>query len=222
MVSGWGEFALAFALFLASHAIPARPALRARLVARLGTATYVALYSAVSLALLYWLIVAAARAPYIELWAPARWQYAVPHVAMSVALIIAALALGRPNPLSFGGADDAAFDPARPGIVGLSRHPILVALALWAGGHLVPNGDLAHALLFGAFLAMALGGGALIDRRKRRLLGEATWRRFAAARPSVAEFLTPATAARIAAGLAAYYALVKLHPWFAGAAAAAP
>lgn len=222
MLAGWFEFVLVFALFIASHAIPARPAMRARLVARLGAPTYVALYSAVSLALLYWLIGAAARAPYVELWAPARWQFIVPHAAMSFALIIAALALGRPNPLSFGGAHDEAFDPARPGIVGATRHPILLALALWAGGHLVPNGDLAHVLLFGVFLAMALGGGAIIDRRKRRQLGAATWARFAAARPRLADFLTLATAARLAAALAAQYALTKLHPWFAGVAAATP
>ena len=222
MPPGWFEFAFVFALFIASHAIPARPAVRARFVARLGTPLYVTAYSVVSLALLFWLIGAAARAPYVELWAPARWHYIVPHATMSVALIVAALALGRPNPLSFGGANDAAFDPARPGVVGATRHPILVALALWAGGHLVPNGDLAHALLFGVFLAMALGGMRIIDRRKRRLLGAATWARFAAARPRLAEFLNIATAARIGAALAAQYALIKLHPWFAGVAAATP
>lgn len=220
MLSGWGEFALAFALFVASHAIPARPAVRARLVSAIGTPSYIALYSAVSLALLYWLIGAAARAPYVELWGFARWQIGVPHAAMTVALVIVALALGRPNPLSFGGAHDDRFDPTRPGIVGVFRHPILVALALWAGSHIVPNGDLAHVLLFGAFLVMAIGGMAVIDRRKRRLLGADAWRRYAAARPKFAEFLTAATAARVAAAFLAQAALIELHVWFAGVAAA--
>ncbi|MBL8587436.1 MAG: NnrU family protein [Methylobacteriaceae bacterium] len=218
-VADWGEFALAFALFLLTHALPARPKARAAFVAALGAPLYVTLYSAVSLALLYWLIGATARAPYVELWGFARWQMLVPQLAMLVACALAALAIGRPNPLSFGGARNAAFDPARPGIVGLTRHPILAALALWAGAHLVPNGDLAHVVLFGLFLAMALIGMRALDARQRRAMGAEAWARAAAARLRPSEFLTAATAARLAAGLAVYALLVLTHRWFAGVAA---
>jgi uncharacterized membrane protein len=87
-----------------------------------------------------------------------------------------ALSIGRPNPFSFGGARNDLFDPARPGIVRWSRHPLLAALALWAAAHVVPNGDLAHVILFGTFAAFAVLGGRLIDRRKRRGMG-ADWQR---------------------------------------------
>ena len=60
--TGWLDLAMAFVLFLASHSLPARPAVRSRLVAALGEAGYLVLYSAVSLLALTWLIVAAGRA----------------------------------------------------------------------------------------------------------------------------------------------------------------
>jgi uncharacterized membrane protein len=35
-----------------------------------------------------------------------------------------------------------------PGVAGMSRHPLLLALPLGAGGDLVPNGDFVHVILF--------------------------------------------------------------------------
>ncbi len=218
-MGGWTEFILAFAAFFASHAIPARPAVRARLVARLGRAGYGAAYGIVSLLVLAWLIGAAGRAPYVELWPWAPWQAHVPVTLMLPVCLILALALGRPNPFSFGGARNDAFDPARPGIVRWLRHPVLAALALWAGAHLVPNGDLAHVFLFGLFAGFALLGMRIIDRRKARLMG-AEWDRL---RAEVARApLTPrplswgGAVVRLALGVAAYGALIALHPWLFG------
>ena len=87
-------------------------------------------------------------------------------------LIILVLAAGRPNPLSFGGRR-TGFDPARPGIAGFARHPLLWALFLWSGAHLLVNGDLTHVILFGAFAIFCLMGMGLLDRRRRREMGEA-------------------------------------------------
>jgi hypothetical protein len=63
MNGGWAEFATAYAAFLLSHAVPARPAARGRLTAALGERGYLLAYSAVSLAALVWLIAATERAP---------------------------------------------------------------------------------------------------------------------------------------------------------------
>jgi uncharacterized membrane protein len=41
----------------------------------------------------------------------------------------------------------------------------------------VPNGDLAHVLLFGLFGAFSIVGMLAIDARKQRMLGAAEWRR---------------------------------------------
>jgi uncharacterized membrane protein len=227
-MSSWVEFATALVVFFASHAVPTRPAVKGRLVAVLGSAGFTLAYSVLSTAVLAWLIVAAGRAPYVQLWLPAAWQAWGPALAMPLACLLLAHAIGQPNPLSFGGARPERFDPERPGIAGVARHPLLLALALWAGAHLLPNGDLAHGLLFGLFLGFSLLGMALIDRRKRRQMGEADWSRLAA-RTSLwplAALITgrwhPTLAPdfpRLIAAAALYGALLWLHPPLIGVSA---
>jgi uncharacterized membrane protein len=215
----WGEFALAFAAFFLTHALPIRPPLRPWLVAVLGPRGFALGYSALSLAVLAWLIGAAGRAPFLPLWPWAPWQLLVPLAAMLPVCLILALAMGRPNPFSFGGARNDAFDPARPGIVRLTRHPLLLALTIWATAHIVPNGDLAHVLLFGTFAVFALHGGRLVDRRKRREMG-ADWARLDTARKAAPLppplRLWPAFWLRLGLGTALYLGLLWLHPWLFG------
>jgi uncharacterized membrane protein len=175
MLGGWGEFVAAFAVFFLSHSIPTRPGVKGALVARLGARGFTLASSALSTAVLGWVIFAAARAPIVILWPWDLWQNHVPVAVMTVAVAIAVLAIGRPNPLSFGGANNARFDPENPGLAGWIRHPLLVALALWAGSHLVPNGNLAHVILFVLFGGFALMGMKLIDRRQKRVLGATEW-----------------------------------------------
>ncbi len=176
-MAGWGEYAAAWAVFLLTHAVPVRPPVRPWLVARLGHAGYGVGYSALSIVVLVWLVGAAGRAPYLEIWPRAEWQNHVTLAAMTLACLIIALAAFRPNPLSFGGWHNARFDPDRPGIVGLIRHPFLAALGLWALGHVVPNGDLAHVLMFGGFAVFAALGMHLVDRRRQKSMGTDEWLR---------------------------------------------
>jgi uncharacterized membrane protein len=214
---GWGEFIAAFAAFFLTHSIPIRPPVRPWLQARLGRAGFGLAYSALSLGVLAWLIGAAGRAPYVPVWHWAPWQNHVPLAVMLPVFLILALAVARPNPFSFGGARNDRFDPDRPGIVGLTRHPLLLALALWAAAHVVPNGDLAHVILFGTFAAFALLGGPLVDRRKRREMG-GDWDRLEAARraaPPRPESW-PLAATRFAAGVALYAVMLWLHPYLFG------
>lgn len=174
-MAGWGEYAAAWLVFLLSHMLPARPALRRPLVAALGERAYLLLYSAASLAVLAWLISAAGRAPFVPLWDWAAWQGWVPRAVMPAACVLLALSIGRPNPFSIGGMGNDRFDPGRPGILRVTRHPVLWAMALWAGAHVPPNGDLAHLLLFGSFAGLALLGMRALDARRRRAWGEAGW-----------------------------------------------
>ncbi len=44
----------------------------------------------------------------------------------------------------------------------------------------MPNGDVAHVVLFGLFASFAMAGMATVDRRKRRLMGDSEWTRLAA------------------------------------------
>lgn len=218
-MADWAEFALAFAVFLVTHSVPIRPPLRPILIARLGPRGFTLAYSMLSLGVLAWLIAAAGRAPHIPLWYWAPWQNHVTLVLMLLVCLILGLSIARPNPLSFGGGADDRFDPDHPGILRLVRHPLLLALALWATAHLVPNGDLAHVLLFGSFAGFALIGGRLVDRRKQREMG-AQWHRLRdriAARPVISQ---PASwtqlLLRLGAGVGLYSALLLAHPWFFG------
>lgn len=222
---GWGQVAAALAAFLLSHSLPARPRTRAWLVGHLGSRLYIACYSAVSLLVLAWLITATANAPYLELWPREDWQTIIPFLAMPVACLLIVDGVTRANPLSFGGRRKLEYDPERPGIAGL-RHPILWAALLWSSSHLVPNGDLAHVLMFGLFAGLAAGGMVMFDRRRRRLLGAQDWAALARNTSNI-PFAAPrggatvnwvALLARIGAAAALYGLLVAGHGLFAGIA----
>lgn len=215
------EFMAALAAFLVSHSIPASPGVRARLVARLGERGYLIGYSLLSLGLLAWLIGAAARAPVIVLWDLQLWQYHVPVTLMLPAFLLLAGGAISANPLSIS-FSRRRFDPERPGIVAITRHPILWAFVLWAFAHVIPNGDLVPVIMFGGFGSFALLAMPMIDSRKRRAMG-ARWQELA--RPtSVVPFAavlagrTPMRwrarelAATILVGCALYLALLWAHP----------
>ncbi len=184
-MSGWIEFALAYAVFLLTHAIPMRPQIKARLESAFDARGYLIGYASVSIIMLGWLIHAAGRAPYVPVWGSDHWQVWMPNLAMPFACLLLVFGLRTPNPLSLGGTHSGDFHPDRPGIAGVARHPVLWALALWAGSHLVANGDLAHVFLFGGFVIMALLGMSAIDRRNRRVLGNAAWEHLAARTSSI-------------------------------------
>ena len=216
----WAEFAAVFIAFFLTHSLPVRPRVKSRVVAVIGTRGFGLAYSALSLGMLWLLIWSAGEAPYLQLWPQMSWQRHVTHLGMLSVCLLLAFSLGRPNPFSFGGARNHAFDPARPGLVAWTRHPVLVALAIWAGVHLLPNGDLAHVILFGTLGAFALLGRALIDRRKRQRLGATRWHDLNSARRRAPKFHRPESWAffglRALIGFGAFAALIWAHPYIIG------
>ncbi len=189
LFAGWNELVLAFALFFLSHIIPIRPPIRDWLIQHIGTTSYLWAYSALSIFLFGWLIVAVGRAPYLPLWQFAPWQMWIPNIAMPLVCLLLAFGIAVPNPLSIASHNEETFDPNHPGIAGVTRHPALWATALWAFAHAIPKGDFAHVLLFGVFGTFSLLGMLAIDARKRRILGAAEWRRVAR-RTSLVPFAT--------------------------------
>jgi len=172
-MGGWGEYGLAMGLFIASHFLPRIGGLRERLIGAVGRRMYFSVYGMVSLLLLAWVILAAGRAPYVELWAQMPWMRWLPNLAMPLAGLLAICGAGVNNPWTLGGRGDAESATSdAPGFAALSRHPLLIALGLWAAAHGVVNGDLAHLTLFGAFAALAFGAIPLFDRRAARALGK--------------------------------------------------
>jgi uncharacterized membrane protein len=96
----------------------------------------------------------------------------------------------------------ATYAPAGK-IKGLLRHPMLVAVKLWALAHLLANGDLGSIILFGSLLAWAVWDRIAVKRRGD--LGA----------PRVASFNT-GDAIAIVVGTLAAIAMVYLHPIIIG------
>lgn len=213
---GWIEFIVVFVGFYVLHSVPVRPPVRPWLVARLGHAGFGIGYSLLSLAMLGALFVAVDRAPYVPLWPEPPGAHWLVLAAMTAAGLILAFGLFRPNPLSFGGTRNAAFDPRNPGLLRWVRHPVLTAFFLWSVAHLVVNGDVAHVVMFGSFAGFALFGMRIIDRRRRREMGDEVWRQTVAQMHAAPASWPGAAVLRLAGALAAVIALILLHPWFAG------
>jgi uncharacterized membrane protein len=217
------EFAVAGVVFLAAHSLPSIAPLRRAVRAGLGVRGYLLVYSLVSLGLLAWLLSAALDAPDVVLWQPPLWGYGAGLALASLGTFLVVAGLVRANPLSIGFADSDSFDAGRPGLVGITRHPVLWGFGLWALAHLAANGDLAMVVLFAALGLFGLGGVWLVDRRHRRLLGEAAWRELTAVapvlpfarglpRPAAADLRAALVAAAVTAAL-----LAGLHRWLCGA-----
>ena len=163
---GWAALALAWAAFLGAHVIPMLPPVRARLVAALGTRTYFIAFGSLSVLLLWLLILATNAAPLVVLADQMPWQRWLVNLAMPCAILLTVYGLHAPNPFGLG-RKGGAFDPDHPGILGVTRHPLMWALVLWAGAHLIANPDLSHVIFFGVLLAYALRGMAKAEARTR-------------------------------------------------------
>jgi uncharacterized membrane protein len=113
------------------------------------------------------------------------------------------------------------------GIVRITRHPFMWGVGLWAGAHILANGDLASLVLFAAVGVLALLGTLLIDRKYAARRGP-DWQEFAAATsnlPLAAVFAGRQRLAfaeigwwRVALALAVYALLLAAHPWLFGGA----
>lgn len=145
---------LGLVLFLGVHSVSiVSPDGRHRLVKQLGEGPWKGLYSLVSLAGFVLIVIgygAAREAPVLLYTSPNGFR----HLAAVLMLPVFVLLL-------------AAYLPGR--IQRAAKHPMLLAVKLWALAHLLANGTLADVLLFGGFLAWAV-----IDRisvKKRAAAG---------------------------------------------------
>ncbi len=214
------HLAVATLVFLATHFFTSTP-LRAPLVETMGERAYLGAYSLVSFLTIGWMVWAYVRAPVVPLFhVPGLklWPLAI----MPLSLILLAAGMMTPNPSVVGQQRRLKEDEVARGIVRVTRHPVMWAIALWAGVHLLARGDVAATIFFGGFLLLALTGTKLIDMRKAETLGE-DWARFASVTSNV-----PFTAIvegrnrfvfgeigwkRVFAGLALFALLLAVHPW---------
>ena len=169
------RFVGVLAVFLVAHVIPAMPAIRRALQARLGEGGFIGAYSVFSLLLFAWLIREALLAPYIPIWFAGPWSFWFAIVLMPLALFLLGTGALAPNPLSIAFVT-RPFDPGAPGAVAITRHPILWGLGLWGFAHVPANGHLAGLILFGSLGVFALIGIGVVEGRRREVLGRHTGR----------------------------------------------
>jgi uncharacterized membrane protein len=163
---------------------------RMRTLARVGEGAYKGVYSLLSL-LGFALIIygfGVARETPVLLWTPPVGMRHAASLFTLVAFVLLA----------------AAYVP-RNGIKARVHHPMVLGVKAWALAHLLANGNLAHVLLFGSFLAW--GVLCFIASRRR---DRATGTQYAAGTLS-------ATAITVVAGGLAWMAFaLHLHGWLIG------
>ena len=211
--------------FCGSHVLLSSTRLRGALRDQLGERGFIAVYSLTSLVVFAWFVAAYATAPTIMLWPRQRWTALVPVLVMPLAAILLVAGYSTRNPTAVGMERSARADDPAPGILSVTRHPVMWAIGLWAVAHLIANGDLSSVLFFGLLAALALGGTVLIDRKKQLALGS-NWPRLTQVTSNLpfAALLTRRTKLRwreigllrIAAGLLLYAVLYLAHPIITG------
>lgn len=160
--------AVAAAVWLVLHAVVAGSGLRWVLARRLGERAFRALFALLSIAALSWLVIAYRRAPCAPLWITPRALLHLPAVTMPLAFFLFAGSFMVKNPTAVAGAR-ALGDPTNVrGVLRITRHPFLWAVALWAFVHLVVNGNVASLLFFGTLFVTAVVGTRDIDRKRMR------------------------------------------------------
>jgi uncharacterized membrane protein len=176
-------------IFLGTHTLTAFRDERAQLIARLGTTGFKALFSVgatLGFVLIVWGFSRYRAMGLVPLWTPPDGMR---HLTITL--------------MWFAFISLAAMYPAPGRIRGWLRHPMLVAIKIWALAHLLINGDFGGIILFGSFLAWAVFDRIAIKRRGD--LGA----------PRVASF-TSADAIVLVVGTIGYIAMIFLHPFLIG------
>jgi uncharacterized membrane protein len=209
--------------FVGSHVVLSSTTLRGTLRDKLGERGYLGLYSALAIATLAWMTVAYIHAPHLPLWQLGEAGRYVPLAVLPFACMLLVGGLVAPNPTAVGMERAAVADDPAPGMLRITRHPVMWAIGLWGLAHLAPNGDAASLVFFGSLALLALGGTILIDRKKRLALGS-NWQRLAQITSNVPLValvarrtrLAPGLALPIAGGLLLYIVLLWAHPLITG------
>ena len=176
-------------IFLGAHTLTAFRQTRSVLIEKSGAVAYRGIHSLLSLiglALIIWGFSKYRAGGLIPIWTPPAWTAHLTILLMWFAFVSL-----------------ACMNPARGRIRGWLRHPMLVAVKIWALAHLLANGDAGGMLLFTSFLAWAV-----FDRIAVRRRGDPGASRVAA--------FARADAMALGTGTVAYIAMIFLHPFLIG------
>ena len=183
---------LGLVIFLGIHSVRiVAPAVREQFIAQRGENAWKGLYTVASIIGFVLIVWGFANARYEGpiLYVPPFW---LAHVTLLLMLVSFILLIASNIP-------SGVIKPA-------VKHPMLLAVKLWAFGHLLANGDLASVLLFGSFLIWAIFDRISVARREAAGLLEP---------PESGPVRNDIIA--IVVGLVLYVLFVwKLHEWLIG------
>jgi len=225
-MEGLANVIAAAAAFVGTHFLLSHP-LRRPIVARIGEAGFLGLYSLVALATIVWLGLAYRAAPDSgQLWPVGEGLWAAATVGMLVASMLMLGSLIR-NPAAPNPTATNPIPAEARGVYAITRHPMMWSFALWGLLHILVYPIPANIVVALAIIVLALVGAALQDRKKERLQPD-TWPSWEAKTSSVPFAAIAAGRARfggfgmhtIAGGivlwLAATWAHIPLAGWPAG------
>lgn len=186
------QLLIGLTLFLGIHALQSlAPRWRQNWIQRRGALVYKGVYATVSLLGLYLLVqgYALARLEPMVLWTPPRGMQHATILLMWVAMVLLV----------------AAYVPGNQ-IKAKLRHPMTLAVKVWALGHLLSNGNLADMVLFGGFLVWSVLVFRAARQRDRMSLHSAP----------EGKLLGTLLAVVLGTGIWAAFLMGGLHLWLVG------
>jgi uncharacterized membrane protein len=164
-------------MWLGLHLGVAGTDLRYTIVRRTGVNVFRGLFSVSSIIVIVMFVMAYNQSGTVVLWTAPSWLRWLLALVMLPAFVLFAGSFVR-NPTAAGGEKYLSAEPR--GIQRVTRHPMMVSYAIWAGAHMLGRGDLASLIFFGTFFLTAVVGMPSIDRKTEDRDDQA-WRRLKAA-----------------------------------------
>ena len=180
------------AIFMAAHVFTTMRERRGDLMVSIGEVRYKALYSIVSL--FGFVLIVKGYGDYraagmIPVWDPPRGLRHLALLLMWPAFVFLV----------------AAYAPAGK-LKRMVKHPMLLAVKIWATAHLLANGDLGSIILFGSFLAYGVYDRIAVKKRGE----DAAIMAYAPNSFGKGDFIA------LAGGTIAYGLMLKAHTWLIG------
>ncbi|WP_320194841.1 NnrU family protein [Agrobacterium rosae] len=183
---------LSLLFFLGTHSLRiVAPSFRNRMIARMGEGPWKGVYSLVSVIAIAFVAYAFDQARQVTgiLYSPPIWTS---HIALTL-MLIAMICLV------------ASLLPAGH-IATKTKHPLILAVKIWALAHLLANGETSSVLLFVSVLAWGVVMRISLKRRQRA--GEVVTRPFVSVRYDIVA---------VVLGIVLWAAFIwKLHEWLIG------
>ena len=174
MTGSTGWVVVAACAFVGTHFLLSHP-LRGVIVARVGEAGFLGVYSLVAVATIIWLAVAYRAAPMTPmLWPVGDGIWAVVTVVTLVAsLLLMGSLIG--NPALPDPTGSATMPTEATGVFAITRHPMLWSFTLWGACHIAVYPVAANIVVALAIIVLSLVGAVMQDRKKEALTPE-RWR----------------------------------------------